>query len=67
MSAFLFRVCVRGLCFGFDVEDGAVTDAAPVAKWMVGKRAAWAAEYWRRRGAQVLWMKWPDGPWNEVG
>lgn len=60
---YLLRITYRGMCFGVDATDGVVTGAAPVAKWMVGKTATWAVDYWHRRGAKVQWMRWPGGGW----
>ena len=33
----LVRITRGPLCYGIEVKRGIVTDAAPVAKWMVGK------------------------------
>lgn len=41
----LWRVVLSYACFGIIVEDGMVTDAAPIGRWMIGKPlgtvAAW--------------------------
>lgn len=38
--------------FGLEVQDGHVVDAAPIARWAIGKPEADVAAYYRRRGAQ---------------
>jgi hypothetical protein len=37
--------------FGLAVRDGVVVDAAPIARWTIGKPELDVAAYWRRRGA----------------
>ena len=37
--------------FGLRVEGGRVVEAAPIARWTVGKREAEVADHYRRRGA----------------
>jgi len=34
----LYQVTLPYACFGIVVEDGMVVTAAPIGKWMVGKR-----------------------------
>lgn len=38
--------------FGLRVQGGRVVDAAPIARWCIGKDEHWAAAYWRQRGAR---------------
>lgn len=38
--------------FALVVSDGRVVDAAPIARWCVGRREREVAEYFRRRGAR---------------
>ena len=37
--------------FGIAVNDGVVVDAAPIARWTVGKPERVVADYYRRKGA----------------
>ena len=46
--------------FGFDVVDGVVANAAPIACWMNGKRGKDMVGYWRKRGATVSWELVPQ-------
>ena len=44
----------RSLVFGLVSDDKEViAQAAPVAKWQVGKPVAEVVRYWQRRGARV--------------
>lgn len=38
--------------FALATEDGIVVDAAPVAKWAIGKNEKYVADYYRRKGAR---------------
>lgn len=35
-----FMVDIRYACYGIIAVDNVVTEAAPIAKWMIGKRLA---------------------------
>lgn len=37
--------------FGIQVRGGVVVDAAPIARWAVGKSEVEVAAYYRRKGA----------------
>jgi hypothetical protein len=37
--------------YGIATRDGRVVDAAPIARWMVGKDQAYVAKWLRRKGA----------------
>lgn len=37
--------------FGLAVRDGRVVDAAPIARWCIGRPEHEVATYWRGRGA----------------
>lgn len=37
--------------FGIAVRDGVVVDAAPIARWAIGKSERRVADYYRRKGA----------------
>lgn len=56
-AAYLVRVTHGTACFGLVVVGGVVTEAAPIARWCVGKRGRDAVRYWRRRGATVIWRQ----------
>lgn len=38
--------------FGIRVEKGIVVEAAPIARWAVGKPEGFVADYFRRKGAR---------------
>lgn len=38
--------------FGVEVRDGRIVDAAPIARWAVGKAERPVADYYRQRGAR---------------
>ena len=38
--------------FGVCVEHGVIVDAAPIARWTIGKPERHVADYYRRRGAR---------------
>lgn len=40
--------------FGIAAHDGRVVDAAPIARWAIGKPADQVAAYYRRRGARLV-------------
>lgn len=40
--------------FGVIVEDGIVTNTAPIAKWMIGKRWESCEQYWLNRKATII-------------
>lgn len=40
--------------FGLAVEGGRVVDAAPIARWAVGRPELEVADYYRRRGARFV-------------
>lgn len=60
----MIRVVMPHAVFGLVVRtDGTgspvVVDAAPMARWSVGRDAREVWRYWRRRGAVLEW--YPDG------
>lgn len=40
--------------FGITEQDGIVREAAPIAKWCVGKRLDTVLSYYRRKGAEIV-------------
>lgn len=38
-------------CYGIAVQGGRVVDAAPIARWMVGKDSRYCADWLRAKGA----------------
>jgi hypothetical protein len=40
--------------FGIEVRDGVVVDAAPIARWAIGKPEQYVADYYRRKGAKFV-------------
>lgn len=49
------RVTLSYACFGLEVEDGIVTEAAPIARWAVGKRVEDVKAYWSRKSQLEDW------------
>lgn len=43
--------------FGLAVLDGKVVDAAPIARWCIGKDEQYVADYWRKRGAAFVRLR----------
>lgn len=43
--------------FGIAVADGVVVDAAPIARWAIGKDERRVAEFYRRKGAEFVRLK----------
>jgi hypothetical protein len=37
-----------------EVRDGRVMDAAPIARWTIGKSERYVADYYRRKGARFV-------------
>jgi len=48
----VIQVSLPHATFGLVVHDGWVVDAAPIARWAIGKRERYVADYFRRRGAR---------------
>jgi hypothetical protein len=46
------RVELRYATFAVLVQDGFVVDAAPIARWAIGRPEVAVASYYRRRGAR---------------
>lgn len=51
----LIRVALSGRVFGLLVVDGVVVEAAPIARWTVGRKARWVWDYFVARDATVTW------------
>ncbi len=49
----LYRISLPFATFGLVAEHGAVTRAAPIARWAQGKPLEVVLAYYRRRGAAV--------------
>ena len=45
----LFRVSAPHFVAGGIAVDGVCVDAAPIIRWMVGKRTGWLVDYCRRK------------------
>jgi hypothetical protein len=56
-GATCYRISYQALCFALYVRDGVVIDAAPVARWAIGKPWASVESYWLKRGAEVLLIR----------
>lgn len=48
-----YRVSLPYATFGVRVEDDWIVEAAPIARWTVGKPFRYAANYWRRHDAGI--------------
>lgn len=48
------RIALPYAVFGIKVEGGVVVDAAPIARWTVGKSERYVADHYRCRGATFL-------------
>jgi hypothetical protein len=51
----LVRIDMPYACFGMVVVNGVVTEAAPIARWSIGRRGRDSVRYWKKRGAKVQW------------
>ena len=49
----LFWINLPHACYGIEIEDGVCVKAAPIARWMVGKRKEELRDWLRARGAQI--------------
>lgn len=47
-------------CFGLEAVAGRVTDAAPIARWTVGRRLDEVRRHYERRGLRQ-WIESPIG------
>jgi hypothetical protein len=47
--------------FGIAVSAGVVVEAAPIARWTLGRDEREVAGYFRRRGAEM----WPEEMWPQ--
>ena len=53
---YLVRVETDFATFGFIVKKGVVVEAAPIAKWSIGRSGKSVVKYWRKRGGKVTWQ-----------
>ena len=44
--------------YGIEIENGRVTKAAPIARWMVGETEAEVARWLMKKGAVVACLRW---------
>lgn len=51
VSQMLIRITLSYAVFGLIVEDAVVVEAAPIARWAVGKPIRDVLTYYRRKGA----------------
>ena len=45
----LYHIDIGYACFGIEEEDGIVVNAAPIAKWTIGKEIGFVLNYYRFR------------------
>ena len=58
---YLVHVELPEACFGFEVNDqGVIVNAAPIARWTLGRRDRQVVAYYRRGGGRVSWTQVPD-------
>jgi hypothetical protein len=63
MSQVLYQVTLPYACFGIVTDDliqGKVTEAAPIGKWMIGKRLSTVIAWVNGKGGKVEYV----GPSN---
>ncbi|MFF0864139.1 hypothetical protein ACFYUV_20440 [Nonomuraea sp. NPDC003560] len=52
-----FWVSLAYATFAIVVRDGRVVDAAPIARWAIGKPEQRVADYYRRKGAEFAELR----------
>lgn len=62
MSEQFVRVTLPYATYGFFYEGGRVTEAPPIAHWMVGKDVQFVAAWLRAKGAEVQRLALPVTP-----
>jgi hypothetical protein len=52
--------------FGIKTENEIVVEAAPIARWSIGKQERYVMNYFDKKGARLV--SWADGvePWHEA-
>ena len=58
----LIWVSLPHATYGLLVAGGVVVDAAPIARWMVGRDERMVAEWLRKRGARLIAIDDAGGP-----
>ena len=53
----LIRIDIDYACFGLVIKDNKVVEAAPIARWCIGKDKDYIIKYWKDRGAKVECFK----------
>jgi len=56
----LFHVVLTYAAFGMVEKNGIVVDAAPIARWTLGRRISFVRDYWRERGELITWTLVPE-------
>lgn len=54
MADTLYQIKVSYACFGIVAKNGVVVEAAPIAKWTVGKDIQYVLNYYRTRKRAVI-------------
>lgn len=54
MAGKWIRVSLPYATFGLRVEEGFVVEAAPIARWTIGKDERTVADYYRKKGATFI-------------
>ena len=50
------QITYRKACFGIREEDGVIVEAAPIARWTLGKTKREVVKYFRRKGGRVRYL-----------
>lgn len=48
-----YRIVLRYACYAIEIRDGAIVDAAPIAKWAIGKKLNWFKGWVEKKGGTV--------------
>jgi len=49
----IFRIDITYACFGIDVENDIVVDAAPIGKWMIGKNISFITNWVKKKNGVI--------------
>jgi hypothetical protein len=49
----LYRVVLSYACYGVWVENGVIVDAAPIARWAIGKSISYFEGWVRKKGGTI--------------
>ncbi len=58
----IYQIDTGYACFGLVVKDGTIVEAAPIAKWTIGKNVGGVLDYYRKKKAKVIGPLIDKGP-----